>query len=105
MDLQLLIRYNSQQSTMNSHQDVHYYMWLPQWAVTLKAWKEAKTQLIGLLARSKEMSKMNLLRQNRHSHISTQFLLNELVYRGVVTVIERPFGSFVKLIKDNNKQV
>ncbi|KAL3938896.1 MAG: hypothetical protein SGARI_001569 [Bacillariaceae sp.] len=83
MDLQLLIRDNSQQSTMNSHQDAHYYMWLPQWAIVLKAWSNARTQLIGLLARSKEISKMNLLRQNRHSHVSTQFLLNELVYKGV----------------------
>ena len=88
---------------MLSQKDAHYYMWLPQWALVLKAWKEAKTQLIALLKRNKETSKMNLLRQNRHSHISTQFLLNELVYRGVVTIIERPFGSFVKLVKDESK--
>jgi hypothetical protein len=103
MDLQLLIRDNSQPSTVNSHQDANYYMWLPQWALVLKAWNDAKRQLINLLARSKEVSKMNLLRQNRHSLISTHFLLKELVYEGVVTIIERPFGSFVQLVKGNSQ--
>jgi len=99
LDLQLLIR-DVQQSTLNgSCHESHFFLWLPQWGIVLKTWNEARQQLVNLLARSKEISKMNLLRMNRHPCISTQFLLNELVWKGRVEIIERPFGSFVQLVK------
>jgi hypothetical protein len=100
MDMQLLIREANQSTTLASGVESSYYLWLPQWGLTLKGWNEARRQLLNALARSKEMSKMNLLRQNRHSYISTHFLLKELVHQGRVEIIERPFGSFVRLVKD-----
>lgn len=103
LDWHLLIR-DTQQCTLNSHQENHFYLWLPQWAIALKAWHDARKQLVAIIARAgKETSKMNLLRKNRHSYISTNFLLQDLIYRGKVTIIERPFGSFVKLVKDDGK--
>jgi hypothetical protein len=99
LDLHLLIR-DTQQSTLNNHQEHHFYLWLPQWSIVLKAWDDARKQLKAILARAKETSKMNLLRKNRHSFISTHFLLQDLIYNGQVSVIERPFGSFIRLVKD-----
>jgi hypothetical protein len=96
MDLQLLIR----DMTLTGGVECYYYLWLPQWGVVLKSWNDAKKQLLNVLARTKEISKMNLCRRNRHPCISTQFLLNELVHQGRVEVIERPFGSFVRLVQD-----
>ncbi len=97
MDQQLLIR---DTGTFNNYQESFYYFWIPQWGVTLKEWNKARQQLLNVLAQRKSISKMNLLRQNRHSYISTQFLLDELIYEDRVHVIERPFGSFVQLVKE-----
>jgi hypothetical protein len=99
LNLHLMIR-DTQRSTLNSHNENHFFLWLPQWAVVLRSWKEAQQRLLALLARARETSKMNLLRQNRHSYISTQFLLQDLIYQGKVAVIERPFGSFVQLVRN-----
>jgi hypothetical protein len=100
LNLQLIIR-DTQRSTLNvCHENQNFFLWLPQWAVVLKSWREAQQRLLSLLARAKETSKMNLLRQNRHSYISTQFLLQDLTYQGKVMVIERPFGSFVQLARN-----
>ena len=100
MDMQLLIRETNQTTTLTSGVESSYYLWLPQWGLTLKGWNEARRQLLNVLARSKEMSQMNLLSQNRHSCISTHFILKELVHQGRVEIVERPFGSFVRLVKD-----
>ncbi|KAG7353279.1 serine:threonine protein kinase [Nitzschia inconspicua] len=99
LDLNLLIR-DTQQSALNSYQENHFFLWLPQWAIALKAWNDARKQLLAVLARGKETSTMNLLRKNRHTHISTQFLLQDLIHKGKATIIQRPFGSFVQLVKD-----
>ena len=85
-------------------QEQYYYFWLPQWGVVLKGWNEARQQLLNFIARTggtkKEVSKANILQKNRHSYISTDFLLNELLHKERIRLIERPFGSFVQLVKD-----
>jgi hypothetical protein len=85
-------------------QEQYYYFWLPQWGVVLKGWNEARQQLLNFIARTggakKEVSKTNILQKNRHSYISTDFLLNELLHKERIRIIERPFGSFVQLVKD-----
>lgn len=81
--------------------DDEYVLWLPHWGTVLKTWHEARKQLLTLLAQRKEMSKVNVLQKNRHSRISTAFLIDELLSQETIRVIERPFGSFLQLIKDS----
>lgn len=116
LEMQLLIRDAKATSVQRNES---FRLWLPQWGIALKAWSDARKQLLTHLSRgcfgvggglyttatkgaskTKEISKANLLRQNRNSHISTQFLLDELLYKGKIRVVERPFGSFVQLVKD-----
>ena len=77
----------------------HFHLWLPTWGQVLKAWSDGRRQIVQLLARAprKELSKMNILKKNRHPYISTQFLLDDLIRQGRVQITDRPFGSFVKL--------
>jgi hypothetical protein len=115
--MQVLIR---DPRTTGTSMNENFHLWLPQWGVVLKAWNDGRKQLLHLLARGsfsgrsglkgrtkmdaskkREISKGNLLKQNRNSHICTQFLLNELVYKGKIRIVERPSGSFVQLLKDD----
>ena len=98
LKLQVLIR-DSSNFTNNTEL---YQLWLPQWGVVLKAWNEARQQLLGYIARSKggEASEKNVLSQNRHSTVSTKFLLDELTHEGKLRIIQRPFGKFVR-VPDN----
>jgi len=102
LNAQFLIRDPQQNlsSGGNKEQD-SYFLWLPNWGIVLKTWNQARQQLLVFLAQRKEMSKANLLQKNRHSHISTNFLLNELLSKERIRVVERPFGSFVQLVKDS----
>mmetsp|Transcript_18364 Transcript_18364/g.37678 ORF Transcript_18364/g.37678 Transcript_18364/m.37678 type:complete len:381 (-) Transcript_18364:55-1197(-) len=95
---QFLIR-DSKQHLGSVGKEASYFLWLPQWGIALKTWNEARQQLLMLLAQRKEMSKANVLQKNRHSHISTDFLLNELLYKEKIRIVDRPFGSFVQLVK------
>ena len=94
LNTQFLIRDQS-----NSHEQ-SYFLWLPNWGIVLKTWNEARKQLLTLLAQRKEMSKANVLQKNRHSRISTIFLVNELLSKEIIRFVERPFGSFIQLVKD-----
>jgi hypothetical protein len=98
LKLQVLIRDSSTAS--NNNNDERYYLWLPQWGLVLKTWNEARQQLMGFVARSRggEVSETNLLNQNRHSCISTRFLLNELTHDGKLRIVQRPFGTFVQRV-------
>lgn len=84
-------------STGDSH-----FLWLPNWGIVLKTWNEARKQLLTLLAQRKEMSKANVLSKNRHSQISTHFLIHELLSKEKIRVVERPFGSFIQLVKGDS---
>lgn len=97
---QFLIRDPKHNLSNGGNKEESYFLWLPQWGIVLKTWNEARQQLLTLLAQRKEMSKANVLQKNRHSHISTNFLLNELLYKERIRIVERPFGSFVQLVKD-----
>lgn len=81
-----------------SSRNLQYNLWLPQWGLVLKSWNEARQQLLNFITRSKggEASEKNLLNRNRHPALSTKFILDELIYKGKVEIIERPFGRFVK---------
>mmetsp|Transcript_32834 Transcript_32834/g.79824 ORF Transcript_32834/g.79824 Transcript_32834/m.79824 type:complete len:466 (-) Transcript_32834:343-1740(-) len=89
----------SNRSTSMAQVRGHFQLWLPTWGQVLKAWSDGRRQIVQLLARApkKELSKMNILKKNRHPYISTQFLLDDLVRQGKVQITDRPFGSFVKL--------
>lgn len=64
----------------------------------MKAWNEARKQLLIMIARGGgELSKVNILRENRSSYVSTDFLFNELCQNEIIRIVERPFGSFVQL--------
>ncbi|CAJ1952360.1 unnamed protein product [Cylindrotheca closterium] len=78
----------------------HYRFWLPQWGVVLKQWDKARRNMMACINRSSggEISETNLLNFNRHSCVSTRFLLNDLVNRGKVNIVERPFGKFVRRV-------
>lgn len=101
LNAQYLIR-DPKTNLSNGGQEDSYFLWLPQWGIVLKTWNEARQQLLTLLAQRKEMSKANVLQKNRHSYISTNFLLNDLLYKERIRIVERPFGSFVQLVKDNS---
>ena len=89
------------QFLLRDKQDDEYVLWLPYWGTVLKTWHEARKQLLTLLAQRKEMSKANVLQKNRHSRISTAFLIGELLSQEMIRVVERPFGSFLQLIRDS----
>mmetsp|Transcript_120843 Transcript_120843/g.180515 ORF Transcript_120843/g.180515 Transcript_120843/m.180515 type:complete len:358 (+) Transcript_120843:192-1265(+) len=96
LTLQVIMR---DTSTATS-QHTRYHLWLPKWGVVLKAWNEAREQLIAFVTLKKEISERNVLSKNRHSCVSTRFLLDELVYQGKLRIVERPFGRFVQKVKD-----
>ena len=100
LNAQFLIRNPQQCFTHTAGREDSYYLWLPKWGIVLKAWNEARKQLLSLLAQQKEISKANVLRKNRHSCISSTFLLDELKSREKIRLVERPFGTFVQLMKD-----
>jgi hypothetical protein len=77
-----------------------YQLWLPNWGLVLKGWSEARQQLLSHLKMKKELSERNLMSQNRHSCISTKFLLDELQRKGTVRIVTRPFGKFVQCVKE-----
>lgn len=97
LDLRLLLRKATSATSTTSR---HYYLWLPQWGLVLKQWNEARQQLLAFIGRSKggEVSESNLLNKNRHRCISTGFLLDDLVHRGKLRIIQRPFGKFIKKV-------
>ena len=125
VQLQVLMRDGSSlsSSTAASVNDNEIYnLWLPQWGIVLKAWNEAQQQLLSQIKRSRggiaksigrsnsvsaasgrrkgttgEISEQNLLHTNRHSNISTKFLLDDLFSQGIIRRIERPFGTFIQL--------
>ena len=101
LNAQFLIRDPKQNISSGGSQEDSYFLWLPNWGIVLKTWNEARQQFLTLLAQRKEMSKANVLQKNRHSHISTSFLLNELLSKEKIRVVERPFGSFIQLVKDS----
>mmetsp|Transcript_39276 Transcript_39276/g.95018 ORF Transcript_39276/g.95018 Transcript_39276/m.95018 type:complete len:158 (-) Transcript_39276:85-558(-) len=78
----------------------HYRLWLPQWGLVLKQWDKARRSMMACINRSSggEISEKNLLNFNRHSCVSTQFLLNDLLNKGKVSIMERPFGKFVRRV-------
>mmetsp|Transcript_1839 Transcript_1839/g.4398 ORF Transcript_1839/g.4398 Transcript_1839/m.4398 type:complete len:402 (-) Transcript_1839:165-1370(-) len=98
LNAQFLIR-DPRQNISGGGKEESYFLWLPKWGIVLKTWNGARKQLLTLLAQRKEMSKANVLQKNRHSMISTNFLLNELLSEEKICVVERPFGTFVQLIK------
>ena len=99
LNARFLIR--EQNKNNSGNQEDSYVLWLPNWGIVLKTWNEARKQLLTLLAQQKEMSKTNVLRKNRHSRISTAFLIDELLSTEKIRVVERPFGSFVQLVKED----
>jgi hypothetical protein len=92
LQLQVLMRLDEQT----------YQLWLPNWGMVLKGWSEARQQLLGHLRRMKELSERNLMSQNRHSCVSTKFLLDELQRKGTVRIVTRPFGKFVQCVKETS---
>ncbi len=92
------------QLLLRDKQDDEYVLWLPYWGTVLKTWHEARKQLLTILAQRKEMSKANVLQKNRHSRICTAFLIDELLSREMIRVVERPFGSFLQLIRDSQSK-
>lgn len=99
LNTQLLIR--DQDKSCGGNRKDSYFLWLPNWGIVLKTWNEARQQLLLLLAQRKEMSKVNVLQKNRNSRISTIFLINDLLSKEKIRVVERPFGSFVQVVKDS----
>jgi len=100
LNAQFLIRDPKHALSGGGNRNDSYFLWLPNWGIVLKTWNEARQQLLTLLAQRKEMSKANVLQKNRHSKISTSFLLNELLSKEKIRVVERPFGSFIQLVRD-----
>jgi hypothetical protein len=98
LELQVLLREPTSSTTTTQQ----YHLWLPQWGLVLKRWNEARQQLVTFVARSKggEISERNVLNKNRHSSVSTKFLLDELAYRGKLRIIQRPFGRFIQRVVD-----
>lgn len=97
VNTQVLIR---DTASTNNAADECFALWLPNWGLVLKSWHEARLQLMGVVARAQggEISERNLLNKNRHASISTPFLLDELKQQGMVQIVERPFGRFVKRV-------
>jgi hypothetical protein len=81
-------------STTTKHP--RYHLWLPKWGIVIKAWNEARHQLLTFVSLKKEISERNVLSKNRHVCVSTKFLLDELVHQGKLRIMERPFGRFVR---------
>ena len=48
---------------------------MKSWCIALKTWDEARREVLHLLARTRELSKDNSLRQNRRSSMAIQFRL------------------------------
>lgn len=96
---QFLIRDPKQNLSIGGNEE-SYFLWLPQWGIVLRAWSKARRQLLALITQRKELSKHNVLQKNRHCHVSTEFLLNDLIYKEKIRIVERPFGSFVQLVRD-----
>jgi hypothetical protein len=92
LQLQVLMRLDEQHET--------FQLWLPNWGMVLKGWSEARQQLLSHVKRAKELSERNLMSQNRHSCVSTKFLLDELQRKGAVRIVTRPFGKFVQCVKE-----
>lgn len=81
-----------------SSEDDCYQLWLPKWPLVIKAFREASQKVMSCLKRSyqKERS-LSALRQP-YSPISTSLVVDWLVFNGHVAKVERPSGTFVKLV-------
>jgi len=81
-----------------TRREVEYQWWLPNWGVVLREWDGARTSLLNYISRSKrkEASMMNVVRENRHPCLSTQFLVDDLLHYGKLQRVERPIGVFLK---------
>jgi len=101
LNVQFLIRDPEQNLNSGGAKEGSYFLWLPNWGIVLKTWNKARQQFLTLLAQRKEMSKSNLLQNNRHSRISNNFLLKDLLSMEKIRIVERPFGSFIQLVRDS----
>jgi len=100
LDSNFLIRdTNNNTDFCSGHKEQYYFLWFPQWGIVLKAWDEARKQLLNLLAREKEISEANILQKNRSSFFSTDFLLRDLLQKEKIRIIKRPFGNFISKIE------
>jgi len=100
LDSNFLIRdANNNTDFCRGHKEQYYLLWLPQWGIVLKAWDEARKQLLNLLAREKEISETNILQKNRNSYFSTDFLLRDLLQKEKICIVKRPFGNFISKIE------
>ena len=103
LGLQVILRDNTTSVSSGNTTNDRYHLWLPKWGVVLKSWNEAKSQLISYLNLKRgELSQSNVLSKNRHTCVSTKFVLDDLVSQGVLRIIERPFGRFVQKIAPIN---
>lgn len=94
MQLKVLMR----DVSISDNNQEFYYLWLPQWGLVLKGWNEARQKLLTYVTRLREVSERNVLGHNRHSCVTTKFLLDELVFQGKLKIVQRPFGKFVQKV-------
>jgi hypothetical protein len=80
--------------------DNTYMLWLPHWGLVLKELSKGQAKVIQQLKRSmyKELSKTQVTRLH-HAGLSGSFVLHTLVAQGLVELLERPSGTFVRLTK------
>jgi hypothetical protein len=105
LSIQVLRRDDSNSAVVvrgDDNDDERYQLWLPQWGTVCKAWNHATQQLLLALAKTprKELSERNLLAKHHHDRhdgiIPMAFLLDDLQQEGIIQILERPFGRFVK---------
>lgn len=81
-----------------NHSRTVFQLWLPSWGLVVRAWQKAATQLLAHLKRShyKERSYQSLVSSN--GPIPGDLVVEHLVSQGRVVKVERPSGTFVKLV-------
>jgi hypothetical protein len=85
------------QVLLPSHHHAAYQLWLPEWGTVLKAWQKARTQLLAHIKRSYKGERSVASSMQQYSPIPTPLLIEWLKCQGIVLIVERPSGTFLRL--------
>lgn len=84
-----------------------YQLWLPTWGETLATVQKAQTKFVQKvrLTSQKEVSEFSFVQQQPYyKNVSTKFLLQWMLDCGMVQLVPKPFGNFIRLVQQQQQQ-
>ena len=84
----------------SSGSETTYQLWLPHWGTVLSALATAQKKFLQKLRQTyqKELSEQSFVQQPFYNNISTRLLLQWMQDNGVIRLVPKPFGNFIKLV-------